>query len=318
MVVIPLCGSYVRYAEEKDVRIVCEPAEIKMDFVPDMILRIVRNLLSNAIKYSKRGTVVTVRMHSVIDLGREFFRMDVCDNGIGMSRQQVEDIFKPFYTASSGVSDMSTGVGMSVVKLAVEAMDGSIQVHSDQGEGSEFTILIPVRHDKAVGDCSEALSDDIPATDNAGVVYPDDKDQVQDTESPRILIVEDRPEVARWEMRQIEGGYSFCFASDGAEGLRKAEEIVPDLIITDVMMPVMDGLEFCRKVRSSELLSHVPVIMVTAKAEQEDRLKGLEAGADAYLEKPYDENELSVRVRMLLEQRSMLRNRFASGGAEVM
>lgn len=315
--VASICGRYSRYAEEKDVRIVCEPAEIKMDFVPDMILRIVRNLLSNAIKYSKRGTVVTVRMRSVIDLGREFFRMDVCDNGIGMSRQQVEEIFKPFYTAASGVSDMSTGVGMSVVKLAVEAMDGNIQVHSVQGEGSEFTVLIPVRHDKAVGECPEVLCDDIPATDNAGVVYPDDKDQVQDTESPRILIVEDRPEVARWEMRQIEGGYSFCFASDGAEGLRKAEEIVPDLIITDVMMPVMDGLEFCRKVRSSELLSHVPVIMVTAKAEQEDRLKGLEAGADAYLEKPYDENELSVRVRMLLEQRSMLRNRFASGGTEV-
>ena len=249
--------------------------------------------------------------------GCRFVRMDICDNGIGMSRQQVENVFKPFYTADSGVSDMSTGVGMSVVKLAVETMDGSIHVHSVQGEGSEFTILIPVRHDKAVGECPEFLCDDMPAAENASVVHPDEMDQVQDTEFPRILIVEDKPEVARWEMRQLEGCYSFYFASDGAEGLRKAEEIVPDLIITDVMMPVMDGLEFCRKVRSSELLSHVPVIMVTAKAEHEDRLKGLEAGADAYLEKPYDENELSVRVRMLLEQRSMLRSRFASGGTEI-
>lgn len=315
--VASICGRYGRYALEKEVRIVCESAEIEMDFVPDMILRIVRNLLSNAIKYSKRGTVVTVRMQSVKDRGMECFRMDICDNGIGMSRQQVENVFKPFYTADSGVSDMSTGVGMSVVKLAVETMDGSIHVHSVQGEGSEFTILIPVRHDKAVGECPEFLCDDMPAAENAGVVHPDEMDQVQDTEFPRILIVEDKPEVARWEMRQLEGGYSFYFASDGAEGLRKAEEIVPDLIITDVMMPVMDGLEFCRKVRSSELLSHVPVIMVTAKAEHEDRLKGLEAGADAYLEKPYDENELSVRVRMLLEQRSMLRSRFASGGTEI-
>lgn len=315
--VTSICGRFSRYAQEKEVRIVCEPTEIEMDFVPDMILRIVRNLLSNAIKYSKRGTVVTVRMQSVTDRGRECFRMDICDNGIGMSCQQVEDIFKPFYTAASGVSDMSTGVGMSVVKLAVEAMDGSIQVHSIYGEGSEFTILIPVRYDKAVGDCTEILSDDMPSTDYAGGVYLQEDDQVQDAESPRILIVEDRPEVARWEMRQLEGKYSFYFASDGAEGLRKAEDIVPDLIITDVMMPVMDGLEFCRKVRSSELLSHVPVIMVTAKAEHEDRLKGLEAGADAYLEKPYDENELSVRVRMLLEQRSMLRRRYASGEGEV-
>ena len=312
--VASICGRYGRYALEKEVRIVCESAEIEMDFVPDMILRIVRNLLSNAIKYSKRGTVVTVRMQSVKDRGMECFRMDICDNGIGMSRQQVENVFKPFYTADSGVSDMSTGVGMSVVKLAVETMDGSIHVHSVQGEGSEFTILIPVRHDKAVGECPEFLCDDMPAAENAGVVHPDEMDQVQDTEFPRILIVEDKPEVARWEMRQLEGGYSFYFASDGAEGLRKAEEIVPDLIITDVMMPVMDGLEFCRKVRSSELLSHVPVIMVTAKAEHEDRLKGLEAGADAYLEKPYDENELSVRVRMLLEQRSMLQEERKSFG----
>lgn len=315
--VASICGRFSRYAQEKNVRIVCEPAEIEMDFVPDMILRIVRNLLSNAIKYSKRGTVVTVRMHSATDRGIECFRMDICDNGIGMSRQQVEDIFKPFYTASSGVSDMSTGVGMSVVKLAVEAMDGSIQVHSVQGEGSEFTILIPVRHDKAVGDCPEVLSDGVPAIDTAGNMYPQENDQVQDDESPRILIVEDRPDVARWEMRQLGVAYSFYFASDGAEGLRKAEEIVPDLIMTDVMMPVMDGLEFCRRVRASELLSHVPVIMVTAKAEHEDRLKGLEAGADAYLEKPYDENELSVRVHMLLEQRSMLRHRFSSGEAEI-
>lgn len=206
---------------------------------------------------------------------------------------------------------------MSVVKLAVESMDGNIRVNSVYGEGSEFTILIPVRHDRAVANFTEVLSEDKLSTGSAEAASVQENDLVQDAESPRILIVEDRPEVARWEMRQLEKGYSFYFASDGAEGFRKAEEIVPDLIITDVMMPVMDGLEFCRKVRSSELLSHVPVIMVTAKAEQEDRLKGLEAGADAYLEKPYDENELSVRVRMLLEQRMILRRRYASAEEEV-
>jgi YesN/AraC family two-component response regulator len=128
--------------------------------------------------------------------------------------------------------------------------------------------------------------------------------------TPRILIVEDKPEVARWEMRHLDDGYAFYFAADGAQALKKAEEIVPDLIITDVMMPVMDGLELCRKLRSSALLSHIPVVMVTAKADHEDRLRGLEAGADAYLEKPYDDKELSMRVRMLLDQRAMLRRKF--------
>ena len=163
-----------------------------MDFVPDMILRIVRNLLSNAIKYSKRGggeTVVTVRMQSVTDRGQECFRMDICDNGIGMSRQQVEDIFKPFYTASLGVSDMSTGMGMSVVKLAVESMDGNIRVNSVYGEGSEFTILIPVRHDRAVANFTEVLSEDKLSTGSAEAASVQENDLVQDAESPRILIV---------------------------------------------------------------------------------------------------------------------------------
>lgn len=159
-----------------------------------------------------------------------------------------------------------------------------------------------IRHDKAVESrVTQAPTD---AVYVSSAVVLENVGTVQESEdAPRILIVEDRPEVARWEMRQLDSRYSFWFASDGAEGLRLAEEIVPDLIIADIMMPVMDGLEMCRKVRSSELLSHIPVIMVTAKAGQEDRVAGYEAGADAYIEKPYDEDELAVRVRTLLDQR---------------
>ena len=194
-------------------------------------------------------------------------------------------------------------------------MGGSSCVRSIVGEGTDFEIMIPIRHDKVVEACSVPSADDMVCETAADVVENNAAVNVGD-ESPRILIVEDRPEVARWEMRQLDSRYSFWFASDGAEGLRLAEEIVPDLIITDIMMPVMDGLEMCRRVRSSELLSHIPVIMVTAKAGQEDRIAGFEAGADAYVEKPYDEDELAVRVRTLLDQRERLEIRYSSHADE--
>jgi CheY-like chemotaxis protein len=206
---------------------------------------------------------------------------------------------------------MGTGLGLSVVKFSAEAMNGRVSVESILGEGSEFIVTIPVRHDKAVSEVEgeQDQSDAVYVPEPDGVQTADALSQDQDV--PRILIVEDTPEVARWEMRQLDSSYAFYFASDGAEGLRKAEEIVPDLIISDVMMPVMDGVEMCRHIRESELLCHIPVIMVTAKVDHEDRLKGLEAGADAYLEKPYDETELDLRVRKLLQQRILLKNMFS-------
>jgi DNA-binding response OmpR family regulator len=231
-----------------------------------------------------------------------------------MTANQMENIFKPFYTASGG-GETGTGIGLYVVKLSAEAMGGCADVSSVVGKGSDFRIVIPVRHDKAVETCvAPVCADDgyVPSAEGFEKNAVDHEGE----EAPRILIVEDRPEVARWEMRQLDSRYSFWFASDGAEGLRLAEDIIPDLIITDIMMPVMDGLEMCRRVRASELLSHIPVIMVTAKAGQEDRIAGFEAGADAYIEKPYDEEELSVRVRTLLDQREMLKFRYSLHSSE--
>ena len=141
-----------------------------------------------------------------------------------------------------------------------------------------------------------------------------------EADSMRILIIEDTPEVARWEMKQLGDTYNYYFASDGESGLAKASEILPDLIITDVMMPGIDGYEVCRRIRASELLNHIPVIMVTAMATHEDRMKGFEAGADAYMEKPFHADELGVRVAKLLEQRNLLKSKWAaliSGGNPV-
>lgn len=303
-----ICERNARYAESKGIKLVyeCSEEDFEMDFVPEMMVRIVQNLLSNALKFSGKGTEI----HVVVARSDENLCVSVRDQGAGMTPSQMQEVFKPFYQAEGQFKDMGTGLGLSVVKLAAASMDGEVSLASEVGKGTEFIVTVPVRHDRATSSvcdgCSSGQTADIPS-DAGNVADASGADQ----DVPRILIVEDVPEVARWEMRQLGGAdYAFFFASDGSEGLRKAEDIVPDLIITDVSMPVMDGLEFCRKVRESELLCHVPVVMVTARVTQEDRLKGFEAGADAYIEKPYDPDELDLRVRSLLHQRALLKKMF--------
>lgn len=307
-----ICEHNRRYAESKGIKLdfVYSSDLIEMDFVPDLMVRIVQNLISNALKFSERDTCVSVSLYRRLEDAKGYLCISVRDQGIGMTPQQIEDVFKPYYQAEGRLKDMGTGLGLSVVKLAAEAMGGSVDVESAVGQGTEFIVDIPVRHDMAVSSIDgEPVFNDICVPEAGAPAIADDASQ--DPENPRILIVEDAPEVARWEMRQLgRVGYTFCYASDGAEGLRKAEEIMPDMIITDVSMPVMDGLQMCRRIRRSEQLCHIPVIMVTARVTHEDRLKGLEAGADAYLEKPYDENELNLRVRKLLHQRSVLKKFF--------
>lgn len=306
-----ICERYERYAAEIGIRIVrdLEEEEIVTDFVPDMVMRIVGNLISNALKYSGRGTTVTLSMSRFVQDEKDFIRLSVSDEGEGMNSKQIEDIFKPFFKTSVKGGGASTGIGLYVVKLSAEAMGGNVEVSSTPGEGTLFTVSIPLRR----GIAKEMLDVSTQENESLPLGYTSVNDSVlsESEEAPRILIVEDRAEVARWEMRQLDPGYSFYFAADGEEGLRIAEEIVPDLIITDIMMPVMDGLELCRRVRSTALLSHIPIIVVTAKTGQEERIEGLQAGADAYLEKPYNEEELSVRVRLLLEQRKKLKLRYS-------
>lgn len=308
-----ICERNRRYAQSKGITLDFNCASspvVEMDFVPDLMVRIVQNLLSNAFKFSEKGTAVTVSLYRSIEKSGGCIHVSVRDQGVGMTPEQSSAVFEPFYQVEGGFRDMGTGIGLSLVKLAAETMGGNVTVDSTVGKGTEFIVDIPVRHDLAVSPIDECM---VPEGNNIleHISSSVADDTATDSDVPRILIVEDMPEVARWEMRQLGPDYAFYFAPDGAEGLRKAEDIVPDLIITDVMMPVMDGLEMCRRIRKSELLCHIPVIMVTARATHEDRLKGLEAGADAYLEKPYDENELDLRVRKLLQQRSMLKKMFS-------
>ena len=309
-----ICECHRPYARTRDISIIYSPAEpsVEMDFIPEYVKQTVSNLLSNAIKFSAEGR--HIMLTSKCKDGD--FILTVCDEGKGMAPEVLRNIFKPFYQAPDQSMSIGTGVGLSIVKLDVEAMNGRIEVHSAVGKGTVFIVALPLN-------CGEKLNRHFDFND---YVQPGAIREVVETEceanedvvhegmenATRILIVEDTPEVARLQMNQLNSDFNYYFAQNGAEGLERAAAIVPDLIITDVMMPGMDGFEFCRRLRASGALNHIPVIMVTAKCTHEDKMAGLEAGADAFLEKPFHADELNVRVVKLLEQRSLLQQKWRS------
>ena len=304
-----ICESHRPFAQTAGVRLVFSSPveELEMDFIPDYVQKIVGNLLSNAVKFSPSGADVLL----FVKQEEADVHIIVCDKGVGMTAEQKDKIFIPFYQAPTDSQRIGSGIGLSLVKLSVEAMNGRVDVHSAPGEGTVFIVRIPLAYGGKVSGRLNMTEYNISEADTLATTRLEiNEDIVCGTDSFSILIIEDTAEVARWQMKQLGEGYSYYFASDGESGLARAEEIIPDLIITDIMMPGMDGYEVCRRIRSSELLNHIPVIMVTAKATHEDRMKGLAAGADAYLEKPFHADELAVRVSKLLEQRKLLQSKW--------
>ena len=304
-----ICESHRPFAQAAGVRLVFSSPveELEMDFIPDYVQKIVGNLLSNAVKFSPSGADVLL----FVKQEEADVHIIVCDKGVGMTAEQKDKIFIPFYQAPTDSQRIGSGNGLSLVKLSVEAMNGRVDVHSAPGEGTVFIVRIPLAYGGKVSGRLNMAEYNMPEADTLATTRLEiNEDIVCGTDSFSILIIEDTAEVARWQMKQLGEGYSYYFASDGESGLARAEEIIPDLIITDIMMPGMDGYEVCRRIRSSELLNHIPVIMVTAKATHEDRMKGLAAGADAYLEKPFHADELAVRVSKLLEQRKLLQSKW--------
>ena len=306
-----VCESYGLYAADKQVKIRYIPREesVEMDFVPDFLHKVLQNLIVNSIKSSPRGS--EIKLASETD-GASFL-ISVTDQGIGMTPEQKANIFKVFYRAEKdSPGDVGSGLGLPLAKLLLDSVGGDIEAFSLENEGTSFIVRLPLANMKSHYEYVEKDEwGELTMVMPEGQVPPQD-DSPEDVDAVRILIIEDSPAVAKYIAMQLNSEYQFFFAANGEDGLRKAHALVPDLVITDIMMPGIDGLELCRMIRSSELLHHIPVVMVTAKASHEDLLKGLEAGAEAYLEKPFKSDELSLRVDKLLEQRRVLREKYLS------
>jgi len=299
--------SYRDYARSQNIVLqFFSKGSVEMDFVPDYINKVMNNLLSNAFKFTPEYKQVNVSVWCEND----WFYLDVADTGKGIAPKHLDHLFEPFYQGDNESSNIGTGVGLSLVKQILDSIGGRISVESQLGVGTTFHLSLPIRHDnyQPVSDGAEH----IPLI--ATPMYPETQlrdSDIKDDDTPRILVIEDNTDVAAFIGEHLEHRYAMLYATDGEKGWKKAIEVVPDLIITDLMMPRLSGLELCRRIRQNEVTSHIPIIVITAKISEADRIRGIQAGADVYLNKPFNSSELNVRIEKLLQQRKLLREKFA-------
>lgn len=308
-----LVDKHAIEAERKRVSLTYIPAEtsVEMDFTPEYFLKVMNNLISNAIKFTPADGCIEVSSHTC----KNSLIIKVSDTGIGIPKDDLPIIFDEFYRGSNGKGHVGSGIGLALARQIVLSVGGDISVESDVGKGSVFTVILPLSH----GDRP------LPAFVPDGMVQPDvfrhgtgNSGTAQMTpELPRtgktasVLIVEDNLAVMRLIGSALGDCYSIIYASNGTDAMERAKSSIPDLVITDVMMPRMDGVEFCRNIRREPLTSHIPVIIVSARSTDEDRINGINAGADAYLAKPFNPDELASMARHILESRKHLRKKFS-------
>lgn len=317
--------SFQSYAQTKDIRLhfQCEAESLLMDYDPDKLLNIVSNLLTNAIKYTPEGgdvyLVVAIREAGTKDSS---LYVKVKDTGIGIAQDRLPFIFDRFYQAASVDSQGAfrksggTGIGLALTKEMVKLLGGEISVKSKLGEGSEFSFYLPVRRTAPfpdTGDYTRLSEGLVPYLTESysgekALSAPEEEQQ----EKPLLLIIEDHRDVVRYLSACLNGSYRLQVAYDGKEGMEKAKQLIPDLIISDVMMPEADGFEVCQTLKKDVLTSHIPLVLLTAKADFASKIEGLERGADAYLAKPFHKEELLVRLRKLIELRRRLQEYYGT------
>ncbi len=313
-----LTESFYSMAQEKKIRLVFYPEmeALNMDFDEEKVQHIIYNLLSNALKFTGEGGKVVLHAKKIEEPTTSFLQLKIQDTGVGISAAELPHIFDRFYQTdqSSTRKGEGTGIGLALTKELVNLMGGSIMAESTPDRGTTFIALLPIRLDhndiektikaKMMPVPETALTQDQYLHAVAPVGSP------TDVEKPVLLIIEDNADVVTYIIGILTNDYSIEVARNGQLGIEKALDIVPDIIISDVMMPEKDGYEVCDTLKNDERTSHIPIILLTAKATQEDKLVGLKVGADAYLQKPFDKTELLIRLEKLLELRQRLQERY--------
>ena len=305
--------------------------EIQTYFDKDIFEKIFFNLLSNAFKFTNQNGSVEIKVFKPTEIpgnpaAINFCKISVKDSGIGIRESDLQKVFNKFFIVENinGFTGQGSGIGLALVKELVELHKGKITVESKINEGTVFTVSIPVGKDFLEEDeiadvvtgnrfisearLKEFIDEEMIEVENENL-NADDKN----AEDPLIiLIVEDNPDLRKYISLILHSDYKIIEASEGKLGFEKAIESIPDLIISDIMMPEMDGYTLCKKLKADERTSHIPIILLTAKSGETDKLIGLATGADDFLTKPFSTKELSIRVRNLIEIRQTLRKKFSS------
>ena len=270
------------------------------------LTKVVSNLLNNASKYTNDSIELIFRTQ----LDNGIYEICVKDNGPGISKNEQELIFKPFYQISEGHKS-GTGLGLYLVKSIIDACEGEIRIDSDLGKGLSFSVLLPVNRQCTLNDEQKSIMNI--EEDHQDLSFTADEDRESpfcNDDKPVVLIVEDNADMREFIAKNLKLSYIILLAKDGTEGIEQMEKEEIDLIISDIMMPNMDGIEFCNKVKNNILWNHIPIIMLTAKTNIMSKIEALEIGADAYIEKPFSISFLLAQIKNLLRSRESLMRKF--------
>lgn len=306
-------GLFTVSAQKKNISLQLEaPKTIPMRADHDKLERICYNLLTNAMKYTPNGGKITF----AATVEGDKVKIEVSDNGIGIAADEQAYIFNRFYQAKN--AGQGTGIGLALVKAFTDLHHGEATVESKEGEGSRFTIVLPLSQ---AGELSTSKSQqpyssvvEISSTEEVPnqARHIDDLVLPDEAARPEVLIIDDNSDIRSYLRRALSSTYKVSEAVDGKSGLEMARRIVPDLVISDIMMPVMDGLEFCSQLKQDKAISHIPVILLTARSLDEQRAEGYKHGADAYIAKPFSLELLLSRIDNLIESRKKLSQMFSN------
>lgn len=307
--------TYVKYLTEaheslgatKDItlRFHAEYDEILMDFDPLIIKQILSNLLSNAIKFTPQDGTIDVQTNKKLQDSKFYLQIAVRDNGVGIPAEEIPYVFDRFHRSNLHADQMGTGIGLAFVKELIQCIAGNISVTSKLGRGTEFVVSLPIENSAPISPVLPLDGDEIVVTEELA------SSNKVDRGLPTLLVIEDNMDVIYYLKAFLKESYRLLIAENGEQGVKIAFETLPDLIISDVMMPKMSGYEVCDVLKRDVRTSHIPIILLTAKAASEDKIEGLLQGADAYIIKPFDKKELLVRLANLHDIRKKLQEKYS-------
>lgn len=310
-----ISDSFIEFAKKKHIHfnIHFSDDDFTLWFDIDKMKEIYYNLLSNAFKFTPENGKIEVSLSKIKNNKEDFVKIIVIDSGIGISETHINKIFDRFYKIDKRSS--GSGIGLNLTKMLVELHNGTVQLESAEGKGTTVTVLLPYKQkDIAVTEqypilkSSYDLENEWNILDSENEYFEDDL--VYKDDKPMILLVEDNLDLRKYMRGFLNEEYHIIEANNGQSGLIKALKYVPELIISDVIMNVMDGFELCRQLKNEISTSHIPIILLTASPQEEHKMIGFESGADAYIAKPFNESILKIRIKKTIENRQRLKEYF--------
>lgn len=308
-----LTESFKTYANGQNLslRFFSRPQQLIMDFDAEQIKQIISNLISNAIKFTPSGGEIQLR----VDQKERHLIIEVIDNGIGIAANHIDRIFDRFYQVddSSTKNQPGTGIGLAHTYELVQVMQGDIAVKSQLKQGTQFIISLPIQNSAPLIEATQSGALGIanfPSLEAHPQPNVSTESQTANKHLIDLLIIEDNPDVVLYLKACLADQFNLHVAYNGKIGVEQAQEMVPDIIISDVMMPEMNGYEVCKTLKADIRTSHIPIILLTAKADKPSKIHGFEIGADAYLFKPFEKSELFVRLNQLLDKQRRILSHF--------